>query len=213
MARTAQDVQEYQACNSPDHPLESLPRSEQNRLLNSLAISIDQSQRSASKRPATTSAKGATAFETVLRIQKYLGDARTAYVAQCRRRDDLVATIEQRLQFKNDLQFEKFFFRYHSQLTEQEKFEFDQIRAMTEGPIQLSNRHIVEVLEANPSVLDSVPRMVDLRQHLVFWLNKYDRVFAANRAMCLLYTGVEDAVPFPGDVDVVVGAWLREHKP
>lgn len=45
---------------------------------------------------------------------------------------------------------------------------------------------------------------MDLRQHLVFWLNKFDRVFVNNKAMCLLYTGVEDGVPFPSYVDDVI---------
>src|SRR5205085_1058820 len=35
----------YQAFNAPEHPLESLARSEQNRILNALAIAIDKAHR------------------------------------------------------------------------------------------------------------------------------------------------------------------------
>lgn len=207
------DLQVYQAYNPPDEPLESLQQFEQNRILNSLAVSIVQSLRSESSHPGNKTPEGTGLYETMLSIQMYLGDIGTAFVAQCRRRDDLVAAIEQRLKFKNDLQYEKFFFRYHTQLTELERFEFDQIRAMTEGPLQLGNRQIIEAIEANPTVLDVAPQMMALRQHLVFWLNKYDRVFVVNRAMCLLYAGVEDGVPFPSDVRSTVKTWLRKHKP
>jgi hypothetical protein len=56
-------------------------------------------------------------------VQRHLTDTRTAFVAQCRRRDDLVAGIEQRLKIRNDLEYEKFFFKYHAQLNEEEKFD------------------------------------------------------------------------------------------
>lgn len=202
----------YQAVNSPDQPLESLPRPEQNRTLNALAIEISNSfQEDRSRKPSDEDTT--RLYEDVLAIQKHLTDTRTAFVAQSRRRDALVSAIERRLKFTNQLEYEKFFFRYHSQLTDEERFEFDQIRAITEGSIQVGNRRLLEIIEANDLVLGVGPEMTDLRQHLVFWLNKFDRVFTVNRAMCLLYTGVEDGVPFPPGVDAVVGDWLRRNKP
>jgi hypothetical protein len=207
------DLQDYQAYNSPEQPLESLPRAEQNRILNSVAVSIDEALRAESRHPSASRPGGASLYETMLNIQRHLGDTRTAVDAQYRRRDALVTAVEQRLKFKNDMQYEKFFFRYHSQLSEEEKFDFDQIRAMTEGPLQRGNRQLLDAIEGNTAVLDAVPQMVALRQHLVFWLNKYDKVFAGNRAMCLLYTGVEDGVPFPNGIDSTVKTWLEAHKP
>ena len=53
--------------------------------------------------------------------------------------------------------------------------------------------------------------MADLRQHLVFWLDKYERVFLKRPEMCLLYTGVEDGVPFPNGVDEKVRRWIKTH--
>lgn len=61
------------------------------------------------------------------------------------------------------------------------------------------------------SLLDAMAQLTALRQHLVFWLNKYDRVFTLNRAMCVLYTGVEDGVPFPPGLDDTVARWLAAH--
>ena len=209
---SASELGAYQAFNSPEQPLESLTRSEQNRILNEFAAAIDKSLRAGSSREHQHRLSERDLYESMKLIQRNLVDTRTAFVAQCRRRNDLVAAIEQRLNFKNDLQYEKFFLRYHSQLTEAERFEFDQIRAITEGPIQTGNRRILEVIENNPALLDLAPQMTGLRQHLVFWLNKYDKVFTLNRAMCLLYTGVEDGVPFPKGLDDAVDKWLRKHK-
>ena len=201
----------HQAYNSPDHPLESLTRSEQNRILNALALAIDESLRSETGLRGTPPLGVRDLHEAMREIQRHLADTRTAFVAQCRRRDNLVAAIEKCLTFTNDLEYEKFFFRYHGQLNEAEKFEFDQIRAITEGPLQLGNRRMREVIETCPATLEVAPQMTGLRQHLVFWLNKYDKVFSVNRAMCVLYTGVEDGVPFPDGVDDAVATWLSQH--
>lgn len=206
------DLNAYQAYNSPEHPLESLKRSEQNRILNSLALAIDKSLPSDSSQGGQQSPNARNLYQRMQEIQRNLTDTGTAFAAQCRRRNDLVAAVELRLNFENDLEYEKFFFKYHSQLTETEKFEFDQIRAITEGPLQMGNRRVLEIIESDPAILDAVPQMTALRQHLVFWLNKYDKVFSVNRAMCLLYTGVEDGVPFPEGAAGAVDTWLSKNR-
>lgn len=208
----ASDLEPYQAFNSIEHPLESLVPSEQNRILNALAIQVDKSLHSNKTPPSDPRSTAMDLRGAMQEIQKHLIDTRTAFVAQCRRRDDLVAAIEQRLGFKNDLEYEKFFFTYHSQLNEGERFEFDQIRAMTDGPLYLGNQEILEIIETHAALLEVIPLLTALRQHLVFWLNKYEKVFTVNRAMCLLYTGVEDGVPFPNGVDDAVRTWLRKQK-
>lgn len=119
--------------------------------------------------------------------------------------------VERRLKIRNTLEYEKFFFKYYKQMIADERFEFDQIRALTEGPLYNGNRTIANILETHPELLDEVPFLVDLRQHLVFWLNKYDRVFVRTPEMCLLYTGVEDAVPFPNGIDRAIDTWLRKQ--
>lgn len=208
----ASELGAYQAFNSPEQPLESLQRSDQNRILNAFAAAIDTKLRTDSSQVSRDRPSEGDLYDLIKVIQRLLADTATAFAAQCRRRNDLVAAIEQRLNFKNALEYEKFFLQYHSQLTEAERFEFDQIRAITEGPLQMGNRKILELIENNARLLDLVPQMTDLRQHLVFWLNKYDKVFTVNRAMCLLYTGVEDGVPFPAGLDDAVSTWLCSQK-
>jgi hypothetical protein len=114
-----------------------------------------------------------------------------------------------RLNLRDNLEYEKFFFRYFTRMNREEKFEFEQIRAITEGPLRTGNAAILETLTKYPFVFDELPRLADLQQHLVFWLNKYDKVFVRTSEMCLLYVGVEDAVPFPSGLDQEVAMWLE----
>lgn len=209
----ATPLEKYQAANDPNQPLESLSRAEQNKILNEVAVSVDRAFRSMRSvcAPASGASPGARR-DAVCEIARALGDTRVAFEAQCRRRNHLVEMIEKRLQIRSDLEYEKFFFEYFPQLTDAERFEFDQIRAMTEGQLYKGNRRIVEILDEFPDLLDEVPELTVLRQHLVFWLNKFDRVFSPNRAMCLLYTGVEDGVPFPSHIDDVIETWIRRQK-
>jgi hypothetical protein len=155
---------------------------------------------------------GGPLVDAVTGIQRHLSDTLKAFAAQCKRRNDLVAAMTARLRIDNHLQYEKFFIRYYPKLTREERFEFDQIRALTEGPLVKGNQAILQTLEDHPALLDEMPMLVDLRQHLVFWLNKYERVFVKNPGMCLLYTGVEDRVPFPRDLGRAITAWLNESK-
>jgi hypothetical protein len=210
-AYDASNLRAYQAHNSPDHPLESLSRSEQNRILNELAIAVDKSIRSEIARHDNVPLASPDLYDSMRDIQKNLMDTQKAIIAQSRRRNALVESIEQRIG-KSDLEYEKFFYKYYSQLNDEERFEFNQIRAITEG-LERGNRKILKIIEAHPAILEAIPQMTDLRQHLVFWLNKYDRFFLVNPAMCVLYTGVEDGVPFPKGVDHAVASWLSKHKP
>jgi hypothetical protein len=209
-AYEASDLAPYQAYNSPKQPLESLVRAEQNRVLNELAMAIDESLR-AQQSTQFIERQPRNIYTSLLEMQKFLADSYIAFQAQCRRRDALVRAIERRLKFKNTLEYEQFFLKYHQHMVDAERFEFDQIRAITEGAIQTANRKMLAVLEKEPDMLHGVPVLTALRQHLVFWLNKYDRVFVNNPAMCLLYTGVEDGVPFPNDVDGALRDWLATH--
>jgi len=197
----------YQAFNEPNRPLEALEGPEQNRILNELSLKVDEDLR----RQEPVSQPISSLRTAVEQIRGSLDNTHVSFVAQCHRRDDLVAMLRARLNIRDHLQYEKFFFRYFSQMNAEEKFIFDQIRAMTEGPIHDGNQRILNLLEGHPEILEEIPALAMLRQHLVFWLNKYDRVFAVRPEMCLLYAGVEDGVPFPENVDSKVAAWLRNH--
>jgi hypothetical protein len=203
----------YQAFNDPEKPLEALPLAEQNKILNHLSTIVDEDLRK-TQVPTEVSDKGrASTCEAMQEIVKQLERTGTAFVAQCRRRNVLVQGIRERLGLKDNLQYENFFFRYFGELNREEKFQFDQIRAVTEGPLYQGNQEMLTIIEQNPEVHKSVPALADVRQHLVFWLNKYDRIFAKTPEMCLLYTGVEDGVPFPDDVEGQVRKWIQAQSP
>jgi len=205
-------LKDFQAFNDPESPLESLPSADQNKILNKLSLEVEEYLRAQSAVPA---AKAASMDVPLAQkeISRHLQLTWKAFSAQCTRRDDLVARMKARLKIRENLQFEKFFFRYFASMNTEEKFEFDQIRALTEGPMYNGNMAILDILAKNPEVFNELPRLADLQQHLVFWINKYEKVFIKTQEMCLLYTGVEDAVPFPSGVDADVRAWLKKHAP
>jgi hypothetical protein len=202
----------FQSFNDPNNPMEALVLADQNKSLNALCIAVDEALRHRKQSMPGPGADASSSADAVKMMQRRLSDTHKAFVAQCQRRDDLVAAITHRLGFQNDLEYEKFFIRFYTQLTTEERFEFDQIRALTEGPLVQGNKAILQILESHPELLDELPILVDLQQHLVFWLNKYDRVFVKTPGMCLLYTGVEDGVPFPATLDKAIASWLQKSK-
>jgi len=189
-------LEKYQAFNDPDVPLEALTPAEQNKILNELSATVDADLRHAEAPGKPSLVLVADSRQALVEIAKYLEGTAVAFAAQCRRRDQFVEMIRDRLSVEDTLEYENFFLRYYGRLNDEEKFQFQQIRAITEGPLHDGNQRILSLVEDHPQVLQEVPALAALRQHLVFWLNKYDRVFSERPEMCLLYTGVEDGVPF-----------------
>lgn len=68
------------------------------------------------------------------------------------------------------------------------------------------------MLEANPALFEHIEGTRELKQHLRFWLDKYHGVFINREDMCLLYSGVEDGVPYPSGVDEAVLTWLTQNS-
>jgi hypothetical protein len=205
-------LEPYQAFNDPEGPLEALSAAEQNRILNDLSLLVDQDVRKSDTEVAAALPTPADTCTAIQWIKRHLSDTRTAFVAQARRRNDLAQMISDRLQVKEMLQYEKFFFRYYPKLNDEERFQFEMIRASTEGPLYEGNSKTLETIERHPAVMDEIPELAALRQHLVFWLNKYERVFSKRPEMCLLYAGVEDGVPFPRDIDKILDDYLKTHQ-
>jgi hypothetical protein len=143
---------------------------------------------------------------------EHLEAVRTAFGAQARRRNGLAEAMRKRLKITEQLEYERFFFRYYERMDEEERFEFNLIRALTEGPLHDSNRSILDIMEKNPGIRDELPILAALKVHLIVWLNKYDRVFTKSEKMSVLYVGVEDGVPFPKGVDQAVAEWLKENR-
>lgn len=203
----ATELGPYKLVNDPNKPLEALATHDQNAALNALCVQIDKDLQGVAP-PAPLTA-GEPLRATMERVAKHLSDTRLAFVSQAKRRDALVAALRARLGHVEKLEYEKLFLRYFAQMTPEELFEHQQIRAVTEGILYPSNRALFDLIEETPALVAAVPRLADLRQHLVFWLNKYERVFTRTEEMCLLYVGVEDAVPFPLGLDEEIELWLE----
>jgi len=157
---------------------------------------------------------GPTATTALLRrILSNLKDTDAAFEIQTRRRNLLVQHVQARLGITERLSYEKFFFRYYDRLDDEERFDFQQIRGVTQGTMQARNRDTLEILNATPALLDTLPALEALRKHLVIWVNKYDQVFTTTPQMCILYAGVEDGVPFPTGIEKQIAAWLNPLAP
>ncbi|MFC3121686.1 winged helix-turn-helix domain-containing protein [Agaribacter flavus] len=144
-------------------------------------------------------------------LANYQDNTYTAFVAQAKRRNELVAMLEKRLAIKREHQFEKFFSLYYLQFNKEEQFVCAQMRAITETGLKENNERILALLNSQPKILDEIAQAKALQQHLRFWLNKYESVFKKREDMCLLYVVVEDNVPYPSGVDQSVKAWLAEN--
>ena len=150
--------------------------------------------------------------QTVENIASYQELSYSTFVAQAKRRNELVEMIEARIGEKREMQFEKYFSYYFEKLNNQEIFVFDQIRAMTETGLYQNNLKIVDELNKHPKIFKEIKGTKELQQHLTFWLNKYHSIFLQRKDMCLLYVGVEDGVPYPNDVNQNIITWLDNSK-
>lgn len=162
--------------------------------------------------PTQTETKPTTDLRsTMIELHRHLGDTRLAFVGQAQQRDALRSAMERRLAPDDEppLQHERFFAKYDDQLTGDERFQFERIRSITQGPMHDGNSRMLELLNGNPEVLQAIPQFEQLRQHLAFWMNKYDHLFVHTPSMCVLYVGVEDRTPFPSEIDGLVEAWSK----
>ena len=206
------ELSKIQAFNDPNQPLELLSNVEQNKTLNKIAKIVARDLRQLRERKQSkTDAISDDLLQTVKQISQQLNVTQTTFRAQARRRNQLVQDLIKRLNITQMLQYEKFFFRYYDDMNSQEKFEFDMIRASTDG-LYDANKEIVRILHDSPQLFEVIDGLEALQQHLVFWLNKYERVFINQPKMCLLYTGVEDGVPFPKHIEQRVTNWIAEHN-
>jgi hypothetical protein len=208
------DLGEFQAFNDPGKPLESLALSDQNQVLNQLSIEVSKVVDAHSRLGESEAASRASVVELVqpmTHLMREMDLSDVAFRSQNKRCRELVNTVVSRLGIKEHLEFEKFMFRYHPQMTGEELFEFQMLRSVTDGPIADCNRKMLTTLMDHPRLLLEVSSLTALRQHLIFWLNKYERVFRANPAMAVCYVGVEDGVPWPQQAEAAVRNWVGKH--
>ena len=150
-------------------------------------------------------------FESVKRISDLQKVTYTAFVAQAERRNELVEMINSRLGVTRKMQFEKYFSHYYPNMNNQELFVFQQIRSITDSGLYKSNLLIVQELDSDPRILEEIEYTKELKQHLIFWNNKYENIFKNREDMCLLYVGVEDNLPYPENVNININKWLEEN--
>jgi len=150
--------------------------------------------------------------QAIQNIANYQEISYATFIAQAKRRNELVDMIENRAGEKREMQFEKFFSYYFKKLNNEEKFVFDQIRAMTDIGLYQNNQKILNELNSHPKIFQEIKATKELQQHLSFWINKYHSVFKQREDMCLLYVGVEDDVPYPFEVNNNVKNWLHSKK-
>jgi len=149
--------------------------------------------------------------EVIQQISYYQDNTYTAFKAQLERRKQLATLIEQRFTVKRERQWEMFFSHYYSRMNKDELFVCEQMRAITDHGLYENNLAIFNLLKNTPDIYKKVPLTQELYQHLNFWLKKYDNIFQLREDMCLLYVGVEDAVPYPSGVDKNIKIWLKNH--
>jgi hypothetical protein len=54
---------------------------------------------------------------------------------------------------------EELFFQHFGKLNEKEKFHFDELRGMTEGPLHQGNQKMLNIIEKQPRVLAAIPTL------------------------------------------------------
>lgn len=148
-------------------------------------------------------------LEVMYEIQKNLRLTKTTYLAQKRRRGELKVSLLAKSPEETPLSSERRIRQHYLHLTSQERFIFDQIRAMTEGPMYQGNTQILKLLNQHPELFREIETFQALYNHLSIWKSKYDRVFVHQPDMCFVFVGEEDGVPFPSEIDGLVDEWIN----
>jgi DNA-binding winged helix-turn-helix (wHTH) protein len=150
-------------------------------------------------------------LEVMFEIQKNLRLTKTAYLTQARRRNELKASLLLKIPESVPLSSEKRMRLHFPHLTNDEKFIFDQIRALTEGPMYQGNTAILMQLDEHPEIYREIELFVTLYNHLNIWKNKYHRVFENRPDMGFVFVGEEDGLPFPKAIDGLVDQWIEKR--
>jgi DNA-binding winged helix-turn-helix (wHTH) protein len=148
----------------------------------------------------------------MVEIRSAMSINKKAFISQVKRRDELGEMLNRRFKIEEDHSWERRFFKYHDKMNAEELFIFSQIKAYTEGPLLKSNQKILDLINTKKEILEEIPSADKLRNHLIIWLNKYQKIFKGNEKMSLLYVGTEDGAPYPSEVDAQFINWLEQHN-
>lgn len=144
-----------------------------------------------------------------------LQTTRTTFEAQARLRDTLVRHIHERLILNpfDSWQYEEFFSRYFPELDGEERRIFSTVRSFTTGILSDYNRRILALIDTCPKIGKEIRSIPALKRHLLVWLAKFEGTFLQTPSMCLLYTGVDEGVPFPSNLDREIWQYIgRQSK-
>lgn len=151
-------------------------------------------------------------LEVMRQIQKNLRLTKTTFQAQVRRRNELGDLLLTKSPEEKPITWEQRFRIHYPNLSEREKFIFEQIKAMTAGPLNKGNSDILFLLDEHPEMYREIDTFTPLHSHLQIWKSKFDNVFKQREDMGLVYVGVEDGVPFPSEIDELVDSWIIENS-
>jgi len=163
--------------------------------------------------PARGPDNPSTTIEAARRLYDILQTTRTTFYAQVRLRNQLVESARQRLKVTERYQYEPFFEHFFARLNREELRLHGTIRSYTAEVLAKYNARALKIVRQHPELADRIPSIPALRDHLIIWLAKYRRHFAAKPWMALVYVGVEEAVPFPKSIDQELRSFVRGNVP
>ena len=145
--------------------------------------------------------------ELLLQLLDYMEASLVGFQAQIYNRNELYNRVRSRLKIEEDIPYEIFYPTYFDDMTSFEKRLHKIIRNYTEY-IRANNEQSRQIVIKLKHLDKKIPHFSKLRRHLDFWLHKYETLFINDPAMCLVYTGVEDKIPFPKGIESAVKEYL-----
>ena len=145
--------------------------------------------------------------DLLVQLLEYLEASYVGFKAQIFNRDELYQRVMTRLKITEAMQYEDFFATHFDEMTTFEKRLHKVIRNYTDY-IKANNEQSRKIVNQLKHLDKKIPGLPKLRRHLDFWLHKYDTLFVNDPAMCLVYTGVGDKIPFPKGVEQEVSDYI-----
>jgi hypothetical protein len=133
------------------------------------------------------------------------------FKAQIHNRNELYERVRNRLKIEELLQYEDFFATYFDEMNRYEMRLHKVIRNHTDY-IKANNEQSRVIVNQLKHLDRQIPLFNNLRRHLDLWLHKYETLFVKDPAMCLLYTGVKEKMPFPKGVEEEIKTYLEKQK-
>ncbi len=163
------------------------------------------------KEEDTAPAKKMNEREILEELLEVLDLGLTGFRAQIENRNNLNQRIRSRLKIEENLPYEDVFAAYFEEMNRFEKRLHKNIREVTEY-IKDKNARSRELVTQIKYLEPAIPKLTQLRKHLDLWLHKYETLFVKDPAMCILYTGVTEKLPFPKGVEDEISQYLAQQK-